>query len=104
MPFRYDLNQILYEYKVEVTVRFKGLDILDRVPEELCMEICNIVQEAVIETIPKKKKRRKEKWLSEDALQIIKERREAKVKGEREKYSQLNAEFQGIAREIRKPS
>ena len=87
-----------------MTVRFKGLDILDRVPEELCMEICNIVQEAVIETIPKKKKRRKEKWLSEDALQIIKERREAKVKGEREKYSQLNAEFQGIAREIRKPS
>ena len=66
------------------------------------MEICNIVQEAVIETIPKKKKRRKEKWLSEDALQIVKERREAKVKGEREKYSQLNAEFQGIARQITK--
>ena len=89
---------------MEVTIRFKGLDTLDRVSEELWMEICNTGQEAVAKTIPEKKKCRKEKWLSEDASQIVKERREAKVKGEREKYSQLNAEFQGIAREIRKPS
>ena len=90
-PFRYDLNQIPYNYTVEVTNRFKGLDLIDRVPEELCMEIHNIVQEVVIKTIPKKKKFIKAKWLSEKALQIAEKRREAKVKGEKERYTYLNA-------------
>ena len=67
-PFRYDLNQIPYDYTVEVTNRFKGLDLIDRMPEELWTEVCNIVQEAVIGTIPKKKKCKKAKWLSEEAL------------------------------------
>ena len=71
-PFRYDLNQISYDYTVEVTNRFKGLDLIDRVPEELWMEISNIVQEAVTKTIPPKKKCKKAKWLSEEALQIAK--------------------------------
>ena len=71
-PFRYDLNQIPYDYTVKVTNRFKGLDLIDRVPEELWMEVCNIVQEAVIKTIRKKKKCKKAKWLSEEALQIAK--------------------------------
>ena len=70
MPFRYDLNQIAYENTVEVINRFKGLNLIDRVPEELWTEVCNIVQEAVIKTIPKKKKCKKAKWLSEEALQI----------------------------------
>ena len=65
-PFRYDLNQILYNYTVEVNIRFKGLDLIDRVPEELWTEVCDIVQEAVIKTIPKKKKCKKAKWLSEE--------------------------------------
>jgi len=69
-PFRYDLNQIPYKYTVEVTNRFKGLDLMDRVPEELWTEVCDIVQEAVIKTILKKKKCKKAKWLSEEALQI----------------------------------
>ena len=69
-PFRYDLNQIPYDYTVEVTNRFKGLDLIDRVPEELWMEVHDFVQEAVIKTIPKKKKSKKAKWLSEEALQI----------------------------------
>ena len=73
-PFRYDLNQIPYDYTVEVKNRFKGLDLIDRVPEELWMEVCDIVQEAVIKTIPKKKKCRKAKWLSEEALQIAEKR------------------------------
>ena len=68
-PFRYDLNQIPYDYTVEVTNRFKELDLIDRVPEELWMEVCDIVQEAVIKTIPKKKKCKKAKWLSEEVLQ-----------------------------------
>ena len=80
-PARYDLNQIPYEYAVEVTNRFKGLDLVSRVPEKLCMEVCNIVQEAVIKTIPKKKKCNKAKWLSEEGLQIAEKRREAKEKG-----------------------
>ena len=80
-PFRYDLNQIPYIYTVEVTNRFKGLDLIDRVPEELWMEVCDIVQESVIKTIPKKKKYKKAKWLSEEALQIAMKRREAKGKG-----------------------
>ena len=67
-PFTYDLNQIPYDYTVEVTNRFKGLDLIYRVPEELWTEVCDIVQEAVIKTIPKKKKCRKAKWLSEEAL------------------------------------
>ena len=82
-PFRYDLNQISYDYIVEVTNRFKGLDLIDRVPEELWMEICDIVQEAVIKTIPKKKKCKKAKWLSEETLQMAEKRREVKSKGER---------------------
>ena len=68
--FRYDLNETPYDYTVEVTNRFKGLDLMDRVPEELWMEVCDIVQEAVIKTFPKRKKCKKAKWLSEEALQI----------------------------------
>ena len=84
---RYDLNQIPYDYTVEVTNRFKGLDLIDRVPEELWVEVHNIVQEAVIKTIPKKKKCRKAKWLSEEALQTaMKKKREVKGKGEKERY------------------
>ena len=98
-PFRYDLNQIPYDYTVEVTNRFKGLDLIDRGPEELWTEVCDIVEEAVIKTIPKKKKCKKAKWLSEEALQVAEKRREAKGKGERERYSQQNAEFQRIARQ-----
>ena len=81
-PFKYELNQIPYNYTVEVTNRFKGLDLIDRVPEELWMEVCDIVQEAVIKTIPKNKKCKKAKRLSEEALQIaeIKERLKAKQK------------------------
>ena len=97
-PFRYDLNQIPYVYTVKVTNRFKGLDLIDRVPEELWMEVCDIVQEAGIKTIPKKKKFKKAKWLSEEALQIAVKIREAKSKGEKERYKHLNAEFQRIAR------
>ena len=92
-PFRYDLNQILYNYTEEVTDRFKGLDLIDRVPEEPWMEVCDIVQEAGIKTILKKKKCKKAKWLSEGALQIAVKRREAKGKGEKERYTHLNAEF-----------
>ena len=100
-PFRYDLNQIPYDYTVEVTNRFKGLDLIDRVPE-LWTEVRDIVQDAVIKTIPKKKKSKKAKWLSEEALQIAVERREAKGKGEKERYTHLNAEFQRIARRHKK--
>ena len=81
-PFRYDLNQILYDYTVEMTNRFKGLDLVDRL-HELWMELCSIVQRAATKTIPKKKKCKKAKWLSEEALQIAELRREAKSKGER---------------------
>ena len=97
-PFRYDLNQIPYEYTVEVMNRFKGLDLVDMVPEELWMEVHNIVQEVVTKTIPKKKKCKKTKWLSEEGLHITEKRREAKGKGERERRTQLNAEFQRTAR------
>ena len=89
-PVRYDLNQIPYEYTMEVMNRFKGLDLVNRVPEELWTEVHNIVQEAANKTIPKKKKSKKAKWLCEEALQIAEERREAKSKGERERYTQLN--------------
>ena len=91
-PFSYDLNQIPYDYTVEVTNRLKGLDPIDSVPEELWMEFCDIVQEAVIKTIPKKKKCKKAEWLSEEALQMA-EKREAKVKGKKKRYKHLNAEF-----------
>ena len=90
-PFRYDLNQIPYDYTVEVRNRFKGSD---RVPDELWMEICDIVQETGIKIMLKKKKCKKAKWLSEEALQIAEKRREAKGKGEKERYIHLNAESQ----------
>ena len=82
--------------------RFKGLDLIDRVPEELWTEVPDIVQEAGIKTIPKKKKCKKAKWLSEEALQIAVKRREVKSKGEKEMYSHLNAEFQRLARREKK--
>ena len=82
-PFRYDVNQISYDYTVEVTNRFNGLDLIDSVTEELWTEVHDIVQEAVIKTIPKKKKYKKAEWLSEEALQIAEERREAKGKKKR---------------------
>ena len=92
-PFRYDLNQIPYDYTVEVRNRFKGLDLIHREPDELWTEVHGIVQETGIKTIPKKKKCKKAKWLSEEALQIAVKRREAISKGEKERYSHLNAEF-----------
>ena len=85
-----------------MTNRFKGLDLVDRVPEELWMEVCNIVQEAVTKTIPKKKKCKKAKWLSEEALQIADERRKVRGKGEREIHTQVNAEFQRKAKRDKK--
>ena len=100
-PFRYDVNQDSYDYTVKVTNRFKGLDLIDRVPKELWMEVHNIVQEAVIKTIPKKMKCKRAKWLSE-ALQIAEKRREMKGKGEKEKYIHLNADFQRITRREKK--
>ena len=95
---RYDLNQIPYDYTVEVRNRFKELDLIDRVPDELWMEVHDIVQETGIKTIPKKKRCKKAKWLSEEALQIAVKRREVKSKGEKERYTHLNADFQRIAR------
>ena len=85
-----------------MTNRFKGLDQIEQMPEELWMEVCDIVQEAVIKTIPKKKKCKKAKWLSEETVQIAEKRREAKGKGEKERYTQLNAELQRIARRDKK--
>ena len=87
----YDLNHIPYDYTVEVRNRFKGLDLIDRVPDDLWTEVCDIIQEAVIKTISKKKKCKKAKWLSEEALQIAVKRREAKGKGEKERYKHLNS-------------
>ena len=101
-PFRYDLNQIPYDYTVEVRNRFKGLDLIDRVPDDLWTEVCDIIQETGIKTIPMEKKCKKEKWLSEEALQIAVKRREAKSIGEKERYKHLNAEFQRIARRDKK--
>ena len=101
-PFRYDLNQIPHDYTVKVRNRPKGLDLRDKGPEELWMEVCDIVQEMGIKMIPKKKKCKKAKWLSEEALQIPVKRREAKSKGEKEVYTRLNAEFQRIARRDKK--
>ena len=85
-PFRYDLSQIPYDYTVEVRNRFKGLDLIDRLPEELWTEVHDIVQETGIKTIPKKKKCQKAKWVSEEASQIAVKRRETKSKGEKERY------------------
>ena len=101
-PFRHDLYQISYDYTVEVTNRFKGLDLIDRVPEDLWTEVHDIVDEAVIKTISKKKKCKKTKWLSEKASQIAEEKRETKGKGEKERYTHLNAEFQRIVRRDKK--
>ena len=100
-PFRYDLNQIPYDYTVEVRNRFKGLDLIDRVPDELWNEVRDILQETGIKTIPMEKKCKKAKWLSGEALQIA-VKREAKSKGEKERYKHLNAEFQRIARRHKK--
>ena len=86
-PFRYDLNQIPYIYTVKVRSRFKGLDVIDRVPDELWMEVGDIVQETGSKTIPRKKKCKKAKWPSEEALQIAVERREAKAKEKRKDVS-----------------
>ena len=92
-PFRYDLNQIPYDYIVEVRNAFKGLDRIDRVPDELWNEVRDIVQETGIKTIPKEKKCKKAKWLTKEALQIAEKRREGKGRGEKERYIHLNAEF-----------
>ena len=93
-PFRYDLNQIPYDYTVEVRNRFKTLDLIDRLPDELWMDIHDIVQKTGIKTIPMEKKYKKAKWLYEEALQIAVKRREVKSKGEKERYKHLNVEFQ----------
>ena len=99
-PFRYDLSQIPYDYTVEARNSFEGLDLIDRVPEEQWAEIHSIAQETVIKTIPKKKNARRK--VVEEASQIAEKRRQAKGKGERERYTQLNAEFQEIARRHKK--
>ena len=103
-PFWYDLNKIPCDYTMEVRTRFKGLGLIDRVPDELWMGIRDIVQETGIKNIPTEKKCKKAKWLSEEALQIAVKRREAKAKSKREKerYSHLNAEFQRRARRDKK--
>ena len=99
---KYDLNQIPYDYTVEVRNRFKGLDLIDRVPDELWNEVHDTVQETGIKTIAMEKKRKKAKWLSGEALQIAVTRREVKSKGEKERYKYLNAELQRIARRDKK--
>ena len=101
-PFRYDLNQIPYDYTAEVRNRFKGLDLIDRVPDELWTEVCDTVQETGIKTIPMEKKCKKAKRLSVEALQIAVKRSEVKSKGEKERYRHLNTEFQRIARRDKK--
>ena len=101
-PFKYDLNQIPYDYTVEGRNRFKGLELKDRVSDELWMEVHDIVQETGIKTIPMEKKCKKAKWLSKEALQIAMKRREATSKGEKGRYKHLNAEFQRIARRDKK--
>ena len=101
-PSRYDLNQIPSDYTVDVRNRFKGLDLIDRVPDELWMEVRDIVQETGIKTIPMGKKCKKAKWFSGEALQIAVKRREVKSKREKERYKYLNAEFQRIARRDKK--
>ena len=94
MPSRYDLNKISFEFAVEVMNRFKWLDLVNSMPEELWIEVHNIVQGTANKSIPKKKKSEMAKWLSEEALEIVEEWREVKSKGEKESYIQLNAKFQ----------
>ena len=101
-PFKYDLNQIPYDYTVEVKNRFKGLDLIDRMPDELWNEVCDIVQETGIKTIPMEKKCKTAKWLPGEALQTAVKGREEKSKGEKERYKHLNAEYQRIARRDKK--
>ena len=101
-PFRYDLNRIPYDYTVEVRNRVKGLNLIDRVPDELWMEVSDIVQETGIKIIPMEKKCKKAKWLSGEALQIAVKRREVKNKGEKERYKHMNADFQRIAKRDKK--
>ena len=98
----YDLNQSPYDYTVEERNRFKGLDLIHRVPHELRMEVRDIVQETGIKTIPMEKKCKKAKWLSGEALQITVKRREVKSKGEKEKYSRPKADFQTLAKRDKK--
>ena len=100
--FRHDLNQIPYDYTVEVRNGFKGLDLIDRVPDELWTEVRDIVQETGIKTITMEKKCKKPKWLSGEALQIAVKRREAKSKGEKKRCKHLSAKFQRIARRDKK--
>ena len=100
--FRYDLSQIPYDYTVDVRNRFKGLDLIDGVPDELWNEVRDIVQETGIKTILMERKCKKTKWLSGEALQIAVKRREANSKGEKERYKHLNAEFQRIVRRDKK--
>ena len=102
IAFRYDLNQMSNDYTVEVRNRFKELDLIDRVPDKLWTEVHDIVQEAGIKPIPKGKKCWKAKWLSKEALQIAVNRREAKGRGKKERYTHMNAEFQRIARRDKK--
>ena len=97
-PFKYDINQIRYDYTVEVRNRFKALDLIDRVFDELWIEVHDIVQETGIKTIPMEKKCKKAKWLFGEVLQIAVKRREVKSQGEKQRYTHLNAEFQRIAR------
>ena len=101
-PLKYDPNQILYDYAVEVTNRFKGLDLIDRVPEELRIEVCNTVQEAGIKTIPRKRNAKRQNCCLMSSLKIVEKKREAKGKREKERYTHLNAEFQRIARRDKK--
>ena len=101
-PFRYDLNQIPYDYTVEVRNRLKRLHLIDRVPDELWTEVCDIAEETGIKTIPMEKKCKKTKWLSEEALQIAVKRREVKGKGGKERYTHMSAEFQRRARRDKK--
>ena len=100
-PFRYDLNKIPYDYTVEVRNRFKGLDLTVRMPDELWVEVHDIVQETGIKTIPMEKKCKKAKWLSREGFQIA-VKRKVKSKGEKERYTHLNGEFQRIARRDKK--
>ena len=101
-PFGYDLNQIPYDYTVDVRYRFKGLDLIDRVPDELWTKVHDIVQETGIKIIPMENKCTKSKWLSGEALQLAVKRREPKSKGAKERFKHLNAEFQRIARRDKK--
>ena len=101
-PFRYDLNHIPYDYTVEVTNRFKELDLIDRVTEEQWTKVGDIVQEVVIKTIPKKRNCKKATWLSDEALQIAEKRREVKGKGKKKRYTNLDAKFQRIAKRDKK--